>query len=37
MFYSPDGRTIITVAATPSDFRGLRNARAELRRAGLEC
>ncbi len=35
-FYSPDGRTIVTIAGTPSDRRTRRNDKARLRRAGLE-
>jgi hypothetical protein len=31
---SPDG-TVVFTASTPSDLRGVRNARAKLRRAGL--
>jgi hypothetical protein len=31
-----DNRFVSTSATTPSDFRGMRNLRAKLRRAGLE-
>lgn len=34
-FKAPSGKTVV-VAATPSDPRGMENARAELRRAGLK-
>lgn len=33
---APDGSGIVTVASTPSDHRGLKNTRADLRRHGLE-
>lgn len=32
---SPDGVTTVTVSKTPSDFRAVRNIRADLRRAGV--
>lgn len=33
--FAPGG--IVIVPSTPSDWRGLRNARAELRRAGVDA
>jgi hypothetical protein len=32
---SPDGRAVVTLANSPSDFRAWRNTLAALRRAGL--
>jgi predicted RNA binding protein YcfA (HicA-like mRNA interferase family) len=34
--YSPDGRYIVTVSSSPSDHRGIRNARQMLRNYGLD-
>lgn len=34
--YSPDGKYIITVAATPSDWRAHMNVKAQFKRAGLD-
>lgn len=33
--YAPDGHLITTLPASPGDVRGIRNATAVLRRAGL--
>jgi len=35
MLRSPDGTTQVLVHQSPSDWRALRNARAQLRRAGV--
>jgi predicted RNA binding protein YcfA (HicA-like mRNA interferase family) len=34
--YSPDGRYIVTLPSSPSDHRGVRNARQLLRKYGLD-
>jgi predicted RNA binding protein YcfA (HicA-like mRNA interferase family) len=34
--YSPDGRYIVTLPSSPSDHRGIRNARQLLKRYGLD-
>ena len=34
--YSPDGRYIVTLPSSPSDFRGIRNARQLLKKYGLD-
>lgn len=34
--YSPGGRFVTTASQTPTDFRGFRNLRAHLRRAGFQ-
>lgn len=34
--YSPDGRFIVTMPSSPSDHRGIRNARQLLRKYGLD-
>jgi hypothetical protein len=34
--YSPDGRYIVTLPSSPSDIRGIRNARQLLRKYGLD-
>ena len=33
---APDGETTVVAARTPSDHRGVKNMRAQLRRAGLK-
>ena len=35
-FFSPDGKTIIVVAGTPSDWRAQRKVAAQFKRVGLE-
>ena len=34
--YGPDGRTQITLPGTPSDYRSLKNAIADMRRVGFQ-
>jgi predicted RNA binding protein YcfA (HicA-like mRNA interferase family) len=34
--YSPDGRYIVTLPSSPSDHRGIRNARQLLKKYGLD-
>jgi hypothetical protein len=34
MLFAPDGRPATTISGTPSDWREIRNARGQLRRAG---
>lgn len=34
-FHAPDGSGLVWTGSTPSDYRGVRNLRAQLRRAGL--
>lgn len=34
--YSPDGKTIVAIPTSPSDHRGVKNKRAELKRAGVK-
>lgn len=34
--YSPNGRFIVTMPSSPSDHRGIRNARQMLRKYGLD-
>jgi hypothetical protein len=34
--YTADGKHIVPIPATPSDFRAVRNKRAQLRRAGID-
>lgn len=34
-FYSPDGKYIIVVSGTPSDFRAQKKAYADFKRAGM--
>jgi hypothetical protein len=34
--FSPDGKSIVTVAGTPSDYRALLNIKADFKRAGLD-
>lgn len=33
---SPDGKTIVVIPSSASDYRSLKNARAALKRAGLK-
>ncbi len=33
--FAPDGRTIVTLPGTPSDWRAFRNTIAQMRRAGF--
>lgn len=33
--YAPDGRTIVHLAGTPSDWRAIHNAISRMRRAGF--
>lgn len=37
MFRAPDGHGQVLVSGTPEDPRAMRNALADLRRAGLSC
>ena len=35
LWFSPDGKTIVTTGNTPSDHRAIKNARSMLRKGGL--
>jgi hypothetical protein len=36
MAYAPDGKSMVLLPSTPSDYRGIKNARALLRKYGLK-